>query len=62
MGHSAFEATLRDAIRDAQQAIAWAEHAGRGRTVEVHTARLADLLDLATRHGINTNGWLDPPT
>lgn len=57
-----FETTLRNRVVAVQQAITEARRAGDSYTASLHHARLEDLLDLATRHDVDTTGWVDPAT
>lgn len=56
-----FRRTLRGRVEQVQQAIDEARHAGYDYEAELHTARLADLLDLAARNGVDTTDWLPGP-
>jgi len=57
---SAFRATLRGRVERVQEAILEARQAGHDYEAELHGARLADLLDLATRNGVDATDWVDP--
>ena len=57
---SFFRATLRRRVERVQEAIGEAQRAGHDYEAELHGARLADLLDLAARNGVDTAGWVDP--
>jgi hypothetical protein len=57
---SVFQATLRSRVERVQEAILDARQAGHGYEAELHCARLADLLDLADRNGVDTTDWVDP--
>lgn len=57
---SVFTATLRDRVERVQEAIVDARQAGYDYEAELHSARLADLLDLAARNGVDTTDWVDP--
>jgi len=57
---SAFMATLRGRVERAQEAILKARQAGHDYEAELHGTRLADLLDLAARNGVDTTDWVDP--
>lgn len=58
--HTQIEATQRELVQ--------ANQAGRGREANLHRARLEDLIDRATHHGIDVTAWVDrslleePPT
>lgn len=56
----AFETILRGQVTDVQQKLAAAQQAGLEYESHLHGARIEDLLDLGARHGIDTNGWVDP--
>lgn len=57
---SAFRATLRGRVERVQEAILEARQAGHEYEAELHGARLADLLDLAARNGVDTTDWVAP--
>lgn len=57
---SVFRATLRSRVERVQEAIVDARRAGHDYEAELHGARLADLLDLAARNGVDTTDWVDP--
>ncbi|WP_043726866.1 hypothetical protein [Kutzneria sp. 744] len=57
---SQFVAALRARVQDAQQALEAAREAGHPYEAGLHSGRLADLLELARHHGIDTAGWVDP--
>lgn len=57
---TAFRATLRRRIERVQEAIGEARRAGHDYEAELHCARLADLLELAARNGVDTTDWVDP--
>ena len=57
---SAFETVLRSQVDEALQTLAAARQAGHDYEVDLHGARIQDLLDLAAKHGIDTGDWLDP--
>jgi hypothetical protein len=57
---SVFRATLRSRVERVQEAIVDARQAGHDYEAELHGARLADLLDLAARNGVDTTDWVDP--
>ncbi len=47
-------AAVQDGLRSALQSGDWAE-------VRFRRARLLDLIDLASRHGVDVSGWVDQP-
>lgn len=55
---SAFRTTLRSRVERVQEAILEARRAGHDYEAELHCARMADLLDLAARNGVDTSGWV----
>ncbi|NGY64329.1 hypothetical protein G7043_35985 [Lentzea sp. NEAU-D13] len=55
---SEFEAELRNKVAEAERTLHEARQAGHDYEIHLHTARIRDLLDLATRHGIDTTGWI----
>jgi len=55
---TAFEMTLRTEVTEALRTLATARDAGHDYEVHLHVARLRDLFDMATRHGIDTSGWV----
>lgn len=57
---SAFVATLRGGIDQAQRAFLAAHLAGQLDEAQTHRARLRDLLDLAERSGVDADSWVDP--
>jgi hypothetical protein len=57
---SGFRETLRSRVRQVQEAILDARQAGHDYAAELHGARLADLLDLAARNGVDTTDWVNP--
>lgn len=57
---SAFVTTLRTQVDLAQQALAQARQAGDNHQVHRHSARLLDLLERATSHGVDTTDWVPP--
>ncbi len=56
---SEFMTVLRDRITGAKDALDAARDAGHDHEVNLHIARLRDLLDLARRHDVDTAGWVD---
>ncbi|KJK48638.1 hypothetical protein UK23_16405 [Lentzea aerocolonigenes] len=57
---SEFEAELRSKIAEAGVAMNQAREAGHDYEIHLHGARIHDLLDLASQHGIDTTSWIDP--
>jgi len=57
---SQFAAELRRGITEAQEASAAAVQAGHPYEAYLHRARLADLLEVATRHAVDTEGLVEP--
>jgi len=55
-----FATVLRENIETVQRRLRAAEQAGLEREVHLHSARLLDLVDRATRHGIDISGWVQP--
>lgn len=55
-----FVAAIRRAIQDAQGALIAARQARRLHEVNLHRARLRDLLEVAARSGVHAEVWLDP--
>ncbi|WP_020672907.1 hypothetical protein [Amycolatopsis nigrescens] len=56
---SEFAAVLRGRIEDTQGVLATARSAGHDYEVHLHVSRLQDLLELAARSDIDTDGWVD---
>lgn len=57
---SQFRDELRGGIGHAQQAVVKAERAGLPHEAYLHRARLQDLLEMAVRHGVDTDDWVVP--
>lgn len=57
---SEFRSSLRAGVDQAQQELISAWRAGNDDRAHAHAARLAELFELATRHGVDTGGWVDP--
>jgi hypothetical protein len=55
-----FRSELRDRVKEAQAAVTAAWRAGNDDEAHLYAARLAQFLELARRHGVDTTGWLDP--
>lgn len=55
-----FAAAMRRAVQDAQGALVAARRARRLHEVNLHRARLRDLLEVAARSGVHAEVWLDP--
>lgn len=51
---------LRAQIEAVQRELFAAERAGSSREVYLRRARLDDLVDIATRHGVDVTAWVDP--
>ncbi|RSD09184.1 hypothetical protein [Amycolatopsis eburnea] len=56
---SEFVSVLRERVAGALDALNAARDAGLDREVELHVARVRDLLELAGRHDVDTTGWVD---
>lgn len=50
---------LRAQIETVQHHLDLAERAGLPYEAQLHRARLQDLMELATRHGIDVTEWVD---
>jgi hypothetical protein len=57
---SEFSAQLRRGIAEAQRLAKAAKSAGHPYEAYLHRARLADLIDLARRHGIDPDTLVEP--
>ncbi|MFB9907858.1 hypothetical protein [Allokutzneria oryzae] len=57
---SEFGTTLRSQIEQRLAALVVALDAGHDHEVHLHGARIRDLLETAARHGVDTDGWVDP--
>ena len=57
---SEFGTSLRSQIEQRMAALVVARDAGHDYEVHLHGARVRDLLELAARHGVDTDGWVDP--
>jgi hypothetical protein len=55
----AFDATLRDRVRDVQRAVRQARAVGDGHREQAFGDQLAELLDVGRRHGVDMAGWVD---
>lgn len=55
-----FRSTLRGRVDDVALAIADAQRGGHDYAAHLYQARLEDLLDIAARNDIDTEGWIDP--
>ncbi|WP_051784063.1 hypothetical protein [Lentzea aerocolonigenes] len=55
-----FEAELRSKVSEAEEMLKQAVEAGHEYEIHLHSARIRDLLDRATQHGIDTTRWFDP--
>jgi hypothetical protein len=54
-----FEVELRGKVAEAEMTLGRARRAGHDYEIHLHGARIRDLLDLAARHDIDTEGWID---
>ena len=57
---SEFETALHSQIEQSRRALTAARQVGHDYEVHPHAARIRDLLELATKHGIDTSDWVDP--
>jgi hypothetical protein len=57
---SEFVTVLRTRVRGVQQALSSAREVGHDFEIDLHVARLRELLDLAERNGVDTAGWVAP--
>jgi hypothetical protein len=57
---SAFVATLRGGVEQAQRAFLAAHLARQHDEAHSHRARLKDLLEVAARTGVDAEAWIDP--
>lgn len=55
-----FTTVLRGQVDQAKRAMTTAKEARHDREVDLHVARIRDLLDMAARHGVDTSDWVDP--
>ena len=51
---------LRNQLHGVQRALVQADEAGNGYEAQKQRARLQDLLDMASRHGIDATEWVEP--
>jgi hypothetical protein len=51
---------LQAQIEAVQRELVAAQRAGRSREVYLRQARLEDLIDIGSRHGIDVAAWVDP--
>jgi hypothetical protein len=56
---SVFETVLRSQVDEYLGKLDVARRAGHDYEVHLHGARIEDLLDRATQHGIDTSDWVD---
>lgn len=56
---SEFELVLRGRVSGVLEELASARAAARDEDVDLHVARIEELLDLAHRHGVDTSTWID---
>jgi len=57
---SEFVTVLQGRVQGAQEKLAAAREARHDFEIDLHLARIKDLLDLAGRHGVDTTHWVDP--
>lgn len=57
---SEFRDQLRQGVVAAQRAVTTAWKTGNDDHARWHAGHVADLLEIAIRHGIDTSGWVDP--
>jgi hypothetical protein len=57
---SEFVAVLQGRVDRAHEDLAAARLAEREDDIDLHVARIKELLDLAGRHGVDTATWIDP--
>lgn len=57
---SEFVTVLRARVRAVQDVLNAAREVGHDYEIDLHVARLRELLDLAERNGVDTAGWVDP--
>jgi len=55
-----FKSTLREEVDASRDQLVLAVRRDEAADVHRHGARLADLLERARRHAIDTSGWVDP--
>lgn len=58
---SEFVTVLQTRVRGVQDALNSAREVGLDYEIDLHVARLRELLDLAKRNDVDTAGWV-PPT
>ncbi|GAA5172930.1 hypothetical protein GCM10023321_73500 [Pseudonocardia eucalypti] len=58
---SQFQAVLRDRVEEAVREMCAAREGGNDGRAEFYVARLAELFELAARHGVDTQGWVEDP-
>jgi hypothetical protein len=56
---SEFVTVLRERVARAHEDLAAARLAEREDDVDLHVARIGELLDLAERHGVDTTAWVN---
>jgi hypothetical protein len=56
---SEFEAVLRSRVEESQRAVLTAGEAGDDDHTRALAGRLAELLALADRYGVDTSAWVD---
>jgi hypothetical protein len=55
---SEFTAVLRDQLGTTERALVAAKEAAQTRELYRHSARVLDLMDRASRNGVETTGWV----
>jgi hypothetical protein len=57
---SEFVTVLQTRVRGVQDALDSAREVGHDYEIDLHIARLRELLDLAERNDVDTAGWVPP--
>ncbi|MBB6375870.1 hypothetical protein BKA01_003092 [Pseudonocardia eucalypti] len=57
---SEFRTVLRGQVEHAQAAVQSAWRFGNDERARLYGARVAELLEVAARHGVDTAGWVEP--
>lgn len=57
---SRFSTALRGQVEDTARALSTAWRIGNDERANFYGSRVGELLELATRHGVDTTGWVDP--
>ena len=55
---SEFITTLRDRVHRVHEQLTAAREAGQDYEIDLHFARICELLELASRHGVDTTTWV----